>query len=747
MEDKGFQLVAHEKPWHYEEDGLKVTRGSAWTGPGCHIGCGVLLYTDENDKLVKVEGDPENPFNEGRLCPRCLALPECTNHDDRLKYPLKRAREDRGKNTWERISWDEAFDTIATKFIDIREEFGPECVAFYQGTGRDIAAWITRFAWSYGSPNYLFGMSGMSCYLPRVAGCFATTGAFWLGDYSQQFAQRYDDPRWKLPEVIMLWGNNPIVSNSDGLYGHWIVDCMKMGSKIITVDPRRTWLSSKAEHFCQLRPGTDAALAMGMLNVIMNEDIYDHDFVDRWCYGFDELKERVAEFTPEKVEEITWVPAEEIIGAARAFANAENAIMQWGLAIDTTKEALPACQAISALFEITGNIDNPGGMIAPPSILYYAGGWGNELLDPEIAKKRIGLDKYALLNFGFQVASTDEMIKTFETGKPYEMKAAWLQTTNFLACTAPDTERTMAAWQKLDFIVVTDLFMTPTAMALADIVLPACTYPERDGLRVGDGVQRGEVINKVTQIGECKSDMEINLELGKRLNPDAWPWADVDEMFSFILEDAGVGMNFHELQENAPAYIPFEYRKYEKGLLRADGQPGFDTPSGRIELWSNFYNNAGLDPLPYFEEPTPGPTATPELLEEYPLVLTTGARNFTLFHSENRQVPHLRAVHPDPIVQMNPATAVRFGLEDKDWVWVENARGRCKRRLEVTPIVNEMTVSTDHGWWYPEADPENLFDVRDLNVNNLFQYIPGKAGFGCNYKTLLCKVYKIEEGE
>ena len=289
--------------------------------------------------------------------------------------------------------------------------------------------------------------------------------------------------------------------------------------------------------------------------------------------------------------------------------------------------------------------------------------------------------------------------------------------------------------------------MTPTAMALADIVLPACTYPERDGLRVGDGVQRGEVINKVTQIGECKSDMEINLELGKRLNPDAWPWADVDEMFSFILEDAGVGMNFHELQENAPAYIPFEYRKYEKGLLRADGQPGFDTPSGRIELWSNFYNNAGLDPLPYFEEPTPGPTATPELLEEYPLVLTTGARNFTLFHSENRQVPHLRAVHPDPIVQMNPATAVRFGLEDKDWVWVENARGRCKRRLEVTPIVNEMTVSTDHGWWYPEADPENLFDVRDLNVNNLFQYIPGKAGFGCNYKTLLCKVYKIEEGE
>lgn len=744
MEDRGYEFVQHEKPWKYEEDGLQVTRGSAWTGPGCHLGCGILLFTDENDRLVKVEGDPENPFNEGRLCPRCLALEEVVNHDDRLKYPMKRDPKDRGRDTWQQISWDEAFDTVAERFIAIREEFGPECVAFYQGTGRDIAAWITRLCWSYGSPNYLFGMSGMSCYLPRVAGCFATTGAFWVGDYSQQFALRYEDPRWKRPDVVLVWGNNPVNSSSDGFFGHWLVDIMKMGTEIIVADPRRTWLASKAVDFMQLRPGTDAALAMGMLNIMIEENLYDRDFVDRWCYGFDELAERVSEYTPERVEDITWVPADTIRSSARTFAAADAAIMQWGLAVDTTKEALPACHALSALFAITGNVAKPGTMINPPSILYYAGGWGNELLSDEVRPKRIGLDKYSLLNFGFQVASTDEMLKTYETEQPYKMRAAWLQTTNFLACTSPQPERTMNAFRNLDFIVSVDMFMTPTIMALADIVLPACTYAERDGIRVGDGVQRGEAINKVTQIGEAKSDMEINLILGKRLNPDAWPWADVKEMYSSILDDANVGMSFGELQENAPAYIPFEYHMHETGKLRRDGQVGFETPTGRIELWSNFYNSAGLDPLPYFEEPTPGPGATPELMEEYPLVLTTGARNPTLFHSEHRQIAHLRAVRPDPIVQVNPATATRYGVRDGDWVWLENALGRCKRRVEETPIVNERTISTDHGWWFPESDPENLYDVFDLNVNQLFEYIPGKSGFGCNYKTLLVKMYRVD---
>ncbi|MDR2109096.1 MAG: molybdopterin-dependent oxidoreductase, partial [Coriobacteriales bacterium] len=549
-----YALVEHEKPWKYEEDGLTVTRGSAWSGPGCHDGCGVLLYTDSNGKLVKCEGDPENPYNQGRLCVRCLDVAEVTNHKDRLLYPMKRDRADRGKDTFQRISWDEAFELVYTEFTRIKNDYGPEQVAFCQGTGRDIAAYITRLAWSFGSPNYTLFLSGCACYLPRVAGFAATTGSFWLADCAQVFADRYDNPEYQVPEAMFIWGNYPLISNSDGFYGHWVIDLMKRGMKIVMIDPKTTWLSARSEAHLRIRPGTDAALALGILHIIIKEDIYDHDFIDRWCYGFDELAERVKDYTPEKVAEITWIPKEKIIKAAHILADANNATMQWGVAVDMTREALPASQAIAACFQITGNVDVPGGIIAPPEILNYAGGWGRELMSSEQAEKRIGLDRYPLLRFGFQIAQPDLLADAMATGKPYPIRGIWLQQNNCLSCMSARPDYLYQGLMNCEIVVAIDLFKTPTIMAAADVVLPAATFPERDGIRVGDGVQRGEVINKVCQIGECKSDMEINLELGKRFNPDAWPWDDVDDMFSAML--AETGYSFEELQEAAPLYLP-----------------------------------------------------------------------------------------------------------------------------------------------------------------------------------------------
>lgn len=743
MAETKYLFVEHERPFTYEEDGLTVTRGSAWSGPGCHLGCGVLLYTDAEGTLVKVEGDPENPYNQGRLCPRCLGLPEVTNHEDRLKYPLRRARADRGKDLWERISWDEAFDTIEKVFKDIKKESGPEAVLFMQGTGRDIAPYITRLCWSYGSPNFSLFLSGVACYVPRVIGLAGTFGAFLVPDCSQVHPDRYDNPEYVIPETIFVWGNNCVVSNSDGFFGHWVVDLMQRGSKLVVIDPRVTWLASRAELHLRVRPGTDAALALGMLNVTINEDLYDHDFVDRWCYGFEELAERVQEYPVDKVAQITWIPEEKIVEAARLLAKSKPATLQWGVAVDMTKEAIPAGQAISTLFAITGNIEVPGGMIVPPEILKYVGGWGKELLPADANTKRIGQDRYPLFA---SEAQPDCIVEQLESGEPYKVRAAWIQTSNFLSCMAADPQRLYNAMKDLEFIAYVDLFMTPTAMALADIVLPAATYPERNGIRLGDGAQRGETINKVTSIGECKSDMEINLELGKRLNPEAWPWDTVEEMFTFLLKD-DTGMTFEELQEQAPAYPPFQYRRHEKGLLRKDGQPGFNTATGRIELWSTFYRNAGLDPLPYFEEPSPGPGATPELLDEYPLVLTTGARNWSMFHSEHRQIKRMRALHPDPIIQMNPKTVETLGLSNGQMVWVENQFGRAKRKIEATEAIDERMCSTDHAWWLPEGDPESFYDVFDLNINNLVQWSPGKSGFGSNYKTALCRVYPVDGRE
>ena len=745
-EKRNYKLVQHAKPWRREEDGLTVTRGSAWTGPGCHLGCGVNLYTDKEGKLVKVEGDRENPFNQGRLCVRCLDLPEVVYNERRLLHPMKRNRADRGKDTWQRITWDEAYDEIEARLKDIRERHGAESVLFMQGTGRDIATWISRLAWSYGSPNYGFPLSGLACYLPRVSGMYSTTGSFWVCDCSQEFPDRYDNPSYEAPEVMILWGNNPIVSNSDGFFGHWVIDLMKRGMEIIVIDPRMTWLGRRSALQLPIRPGTDAALALGMLNVIVNENLYDREFVDKWTYGFDKLAERVQDYPPDKVAAITWIPEEKIVAAARMFAKAERACIQWGLAVDMTREALPAIQAIAALTQITGNIDRPGGMIIPPEILFYGGGFGADLLSEEQTAKRIGLEKYPLLKFGFATLQPDEMVRQMETGEPYALHGMWMQTTNPLACMGADPDRFYAAASKLDFIVGVDLFMTPTIMALADYVLPAATYPERDGLRIGDGPQRGETINKVCQVGECKSDMEINLELGRRLNPAAWPWADVKEMFSSII--AETGYTFDELREAAPAYPEYVYRKHEKGLLRPDGEPGFNTPTGRIELWSTQYANAGLDPLPYFEEPEPGPGSTPELLDEYPLVLTTGARNWGMFHSEHRNIPRLRALRPDPLIEVHPDTAAELGLRDGDWVWVENQRGRAKRRVQVTSVLlDPRFCSTDHAWWLPEEDPEELFGVRDLAINNLVPWVCGKSGFGSNYKCMLVKIYQAQDGE
>lgn len=743
MEESRYLFVDHEKPFRYKEGDLTVTRGSAWSGPGCHLGCGVLLYTDEEGKLVKVEGDPENPYNQGRLCPRCLDLPEVTNHEDRLLYPLKRDPADRGKDTWERIGWDEAFDLIELKFKEIKREYGPEAVLFMQGTGRDIAPYITRLCWSFGSPNFSLFLSGAACYVPRVIGLAGTVGAFLVPDCSQVHPDRYDNPEYCIPETIFIWGNNCVVSNSDGFFGHWVVDLMKRGSKIVVIDPKVTWLASKAVAHLRVRPGTDAALALGMLYVIINEDLYDHDFVDKWCYGFDELRERVQEYPVERVARITWVPEEKIITAARLLAQSKPAALEWGVAVDMTKEAIPAGQAISTLFEITGNIEVPGGMIVPPEILKYVGGWGKDLLPAEAAEKRIGQKKYPLFA---SEAQPDCIVEQLETGEPYRIHGAWIQTSNFLSCMAADPQRLYRAIKTIDFIAYVDLFMTPTAMALADVILPAATFPERNGIRLGDGAQRGETINKVTSIGECKSDMEINLELGRRFNPEAWPWETVEEMFTFLLKD-DTGMTFEELQQKAPAYPPFEYHRHEKGLLRKDGAVGFNTTTGRIELWSTFYQSVGLDPLPYFEEPSPGPGATPELMEEYPLVLTTGARTWSMFHSEHRQVKRMRALHPDPIIEVHPTTLERFGLRDGEWVWVENQFGRAKRKAVATPVIDPRMCSTDHAWWLPEGDPESFYDVFDLNINNLVQWSPGKSGFGSNYKTALCKIYRIQEGE
>ena len=300
-----------------------IWRTCAWSPPGCHpVGCGLLVHV-EDGKVTKVEGDPEHPITHGALCTRCLALPEYMYHPDRIIYPMKRAREDRGLDKWERISWDEAIDIIVTNAKEVSEKYGPETIAVFGGTGREGNDYYSTYAnCIFGTPNAVYAQPGWSCYGPRASiTAFMMGGGYPEIDYAQKCADRYDDPRFVAPGVIVLWGKEPLKSNPDGMFGHAIVEMMqRFGTKIIMVDPRMTWLGTRAEYVLQVRPGTDTAMAMAWINLIASEDLYDHDFVEKWTYGFDELVEACKDMTPEKAAEICGVDAEDIRNAARLYA-------------------------------------------------------------------------------------------------------------------------------------------------------------------------------------------------------------------------------------------------------------------------------------------------------------------------------------------------------------------------------------------------------------------------------------------
>ncbi|HHV64666.1 MAG TPA: molybdopterin-dependent oxidoreductase [Peptococcaceae bacterium] len=745
-----------EREWKKQlDDGTLVVRTCGWSPPGDHpVGCGMKLYI-KNGRLVKVEGDEEHPITQGRLCPRCLCLPEYVHHPQRIIYPMKRVGK-RGENKWQRISWDEALDIIVEKVKYYKENYGAESIIVFGGTGRQACLYYYPLGFSsLGTPNVCYSLSGWSCYGPRCSITDYILGAGYPEiDFAGYFPDRYDNPNYTPPKYVVLWGKMPLMSNPDGFFGHSLIDLYKRGTRFIHVDPRITWLSTREGNMTlQLRPGTDTALALGLLNVIINEDLYDHEFVEKWCYGFEEFKKRVQEYPPEKVASITWVPKEKIIEAARLIATNKPTAIQWGLAVDTNPNGVQLGHSILAIGAITGNLDVPGGItLGPPAALL--GKWRMETrsqLSDELWLKRIGAEQWPALSTAMATTHPDETLDTLETGKPYKLRMGWFNSSQPITPTntaAP--QRWYKALQNLEFVVVQDLFMTPTAMAFADIFLPVSTFAEHDGIvltHFGRNAIFAGAINKALEVGECKSDIEVCIELGKRLNPENWPWNTAEEFFSDQLKPEW-GFDFNELRERGVYQPEYTYKKYEKGLLRFDGEPGFNTVTGKVELCSTLFDAWGEDPLPYYKEPPYSPVSTPELFKEYPFILTTGARTFTSFHSEHRQISTLREITPDPIMEIHPETAAQLGIKEGDWVYMENMFGKAKERAHLTPTIHPKVVHATHGWWYPEKDGEepSLFGVWESNINTMVPHKHiGKLGFGAPLKQMICKVYKAED--
>ncbi|RDB63716.1 dehydrogenase [Gordonibacter sp. 28C] len=751
-----YNMDLYPKKLHWKEGDLTATRTTMWSGPGCHEGCQVIFYTDDDGKLVKVEGDPNSPFNQGRLCMRCLELPELVNHEERLRHPMKRAGE-RGEDKWERVSWDEAYDLIEQKVREFQEKDGPESIISMIGTGRNVSQVIAHNQYAnFGGPDLtLCFLSGDSCMLPRTALCYVVMGNQWVADMSQFRPERYEnDPEWQIPECVVIWGTNPVVCNSDAFLGHWIVEAMKRGSELVTIDPQLTWIASKSKYWLRLRPGTDAALALGMMNVIIGEDLVDHDFIDKWTYGYEALAERVKDYPVEKVAEICWVEPELIVEAARFYAGAHPSTIQWGLAVDMSKIGTPTAHAIACLAGITGNIDNPGGniLIDQACGLEFGYNSGIEYLKEGMVEKRLGNSKYNLKKYGFTASSQSDCILVAcetgldEKGDPRPVNMLWIQSANPITNMGQDAPRIYRAMKNVPFICVVDLFKTPFAVACADLLLPCAMSNERDCIRVWFDPVRS--LTKCSSFYEAKEDEQIMIDLGHRLNPDAWPeWVkEPRDYMNWRLQVGNCGFTMEELEDQGGMiYNDFRYYKYEKGLLRPDGQPGFMTPTGRYEFYISLFDSWGVDALPYYEEPPTSPVATPELAEEYPLVLTTGKRSFEFFHSEWRQANTTsRELHPVPYFDIHPETAAKYGLHEGEWAWIENQMGKCRQVVRLNATLDPRVVSTEHGWWFPEqeaAEP-SLFGVFDCNPNNLIPMCEnGDSGYGAPIKCGMAKVY------
>ncbi len=742
-----------KEQWKWGTDNDYWVRSCAWSAPGCHpVGCGVKLHVVDN-KLVGIEGDEEHPVTNGRLCVRCLTLPEYLNHPQRITTPLKRAGE-RGENKWTPISWDEALDTVAEKATELQAKYGMDTVVVIQGTGRQAAIFAPPLAFGvFRTSTTLMGISGYSCYGPR---CAIAEFVFGTGypelDFASYFPDSYDHPGYEIPKYIICWGKMPLTSNGDGLFGHAIVDLMKRGSKVVTIDPRITWLGAHADTAIRLRPGTDAALALAMLNIIIDEDLYDHDFVDNWCYGFDELAERCREYPPSKASEITGVPERLIYKVAREFATNKPSSLLWGLTFDQTTTGGQAGHAALAMLAICGYVDVPGGVtVGQPSS--FLGKWRVDTrsnLAPGQFEDRIGAKQFPAAARSQWVCNPDLTLECLETDEPKQLRMAFLQSTNIISATNNvQPQRWYEALKKMEFVVVRDLFMTPTAVALADIFLPVATFPELDGVvlpHYGRNPFFVGAINKAIDNPGVKSDLEICLELGKRLNPEAWQYEDAADFYDKQLR-ASYDFGFDELRKMGVYQGGYTYQKHAKGMLRGDEQPGFNTPSGKIELSSLLFPVWGEDPLPYYHEPYFSPLSHPELAEEYPLILTTGGRKYTSFHSEHRQIDTLREIDPVAKVTINPIDAEKYGIANGDWVTIENWLGKCQMKAWVTDVILPGVVHCEHGWWYPEqegAEP-NLFGVWKSNVNMLLpHFCVNPLGFGSIYKEMMCKIYKAQ---
>ena len=593
----------------------------------CHTNCGVLAYVKDGE-VIAIEGDPDHPTNHGGLCCRGNIALKHLDHPDRINHPLKRVGE-RGANKWEEISWDQALDEIAERLGKIKEESGAEAVATAGGTLRTDDWARRRFMNMFGSPNGFH--NALLCWIPTFMIETAISGwSPFVGDMGSS-------------KVAVVWGANPGASTLPEMKG--ITDLQQNGLKVIVIDPRYTETAAHADMWLPIRPGSDLALALAWINVIIEEDLYDHDFCENWCLGFDELVEHVKQYTPEWAAPLTWIEPKLIRQSARMYASNHPGNILWGTSMDQQgRPAGAGIQARAIIRAICGNIDCPGGdLMTGPSMDYVVDEEmeANDWLPEEQKAKQLGSDRFKMCTWpGYQMiadiarekwgkaptsewmceANAPSVFRAILTGEPYPVRALIVSATNPVNSYGNSRE-VLEALKKVEFLVTCEYWMTSSAL-YSDYVLPIAGALERPVIHNNYGCASSIICSEraIAPKYERGSDYWFWRGLALRLgqDEDMWPWDNEEEADFYIVYPLGYEVeDYDEFVEEVGSYFPpNEYYRYKT--------EGFPTRSGKVELHSTVLEDLGYPPLPTYTGPVENAEDDPELAKEFPLVLDNG---------------------------------------------------------------------------------------------------------------------------
>ena len=686
----------------------------------CHPRCGILLEM-ENGRAVKAKGDPDHPVTRGAICGRGRLMPDHVHHPDRLNYPLKRVGA-RGEGKWQRLTWEQALDEAAERLENLRGQYGAETLTFTHGTKRTYHWDGRRFFNLFGSPNTC-GVNNI-CMCPSYATEYATYGGMGWSDLMNS-------------SLALIWGRG--ASESDPI-GSWatLVRRKKKGLKIIVVDPRRIREAEIADLWLPIRPGTDVALMLGWIRYIIKEDLYDHEFVENYTTGLEDVRAAAEAYTPEKVAEITGLTPGQVMESAHMYASVKPGAIPFGYGLDKQGVNANQCARGRAILRaLTGNLEVPGGdWISESERIAQVRGEEelelNEVLSAEQRAKQL-YGSYPFFGFpGWErtyaanrklphgylpppltdvacLANAPTVFNAAITGEPYPIKAMITLANNPLLA-FPNPRRVFEAINSLDLYLVMDYYLTPSA-ALADYVFPASSTVEQPELWLSGSFCLA-CPPALDPLFERRNSYDFYRGLGLRLGQaEHWPWENMEAVYDHCLEP--VGYTFQKLADEYGIFGPRPPKRYEKY--------GFGTPSGKVELKCSIFEDLGLEPVPVYREPKWSPVGSPDLAREYPLIMITGSRFMPMYHSEQRQIEAARKSHPDPLVNIHPDTAASLGLAEGDRARVSNPAGSIEMIVHLTDVVRPDTIDVQHGWWFPERDqtlPE-LFGVFESNANLL----------------------------